>query len=67
MSRIRELSAVEEARRLAFVLRDEVSLPKRFGSAVGAPASLTARCAARQARHLRGMRAAREMFERRVA
>ncbi|MGM0703836.1 MAG: transposase [Pseudomonadota bacterium] len=43
------------------------TLLKRFGSAVGTPASLTARCAARQARHLRGMRAAREVFERRVA
>ena len=42
------------------------TLLKRFGSAVGTPASLTARCAARQARHLRGMRAAREVFERQV-
>ncbi|MED5296062.1 transposase [Salinicola sp. LHM] len=43
------------------------TLMQRFGSAVGTPASLTARCAARQARHLRGMRAAREVFERRAA
>jgi len=34
---------------------------------VGSPTSLTACCAARQARHLRGMRAAREVFKRRVA
>jgi len=34
------------------------TLLKRFGSAVGSPTSLTACCAARQARHLRGMRAA---------
>ncbi|WP_302139628.1 hypothetical protein [Halomonas alkalicola] len=43
------------------------TLLKRFGSAVGTPASLSACCAARQARHLRGMRMAREVFERRVA
>jgi len=43
------------------------TLMQRFGSAVGTPTSLTAECAARQARHLRGMRAAREVFERRAA
>ncbi|MGM1052512.1 MAG: transposase [Pseudomonadota bacterium] len=43
------------------------TLLKRFGSAVGTPASLSACCCARQARHLRGMRMAREVFERRAA
>ncbi|MEQ5801225.1 hypothetical protein [Halomonas sp. H10-9-1] len=43
------------------------TLLTRFGSAVGTPESLTACCAARQARHLRGMRAARELYERRAA
>lgn len=43
------------------------TLLKRFGSAVGTPASLTTCCAARQARHLRGMRMAREVFGRQVA
>jgi len=43
------------------------TLLRRFGSAVGTAESLTACCAARQARHLRGMRAARELYERRVA
>ncbi|WP_163559761.1 hypothetical protein [Halomonas sp. NO4] len=43
------------------------TLLKRFGSSVGTPASLTICCAARQVRHLRGMRAAWEVFERRVA
>src|SRR5690554_4294667 len=42
------------------------TLLKRFGSAVGSPTSLTACCASRQARHLRGMRAAREVFARRA-
>lgn len=40
------------------------TLLKRFGSAVGTPTSLTSYCAARQARHLRGMRTAREVFAR---
>ncbi|MGM0703834.1 MAG: hypothetical protein ACQEUG_15745 [Pseudomonadota bacterium] len=40
------------------------TLLKRFGSAVGTLASLSACCAGRQARHLRGMRAARERCER---
>jgi len=44
-----------------------ITLLKQFGSAVGTPASLTACCAARQARHLRGMRAAREVFGWRMA
>lgn len=43
------------------------TLLQRFGSAVGTPTSLTACSAARQIRHLRGMRAARELFERQVA
>ncbi|TDN95382.1 transposase [Halomonas ventosae] len=43
------------------------TLLTRFGSAVGTPQSLTACCAERQARHLRGMRAAQEVFERRAA
>nr|WP_275298024.1 hypothetical protein [Halomonas campisalis] len=43
------------------------TLLKRFCSAVGTPASLSACCATRQARHLRGMRAAREVFEKRAA
>jgi len=43
------------------------TLLTRFGSAVGTPESLTACCAARQARHLRGMRAARELYDRRAA
>lgn len=43
------------------------TLLRRFGSAVGTPESLTACCAERQARHLRGMRAARELYERRAA
>ncbi|MGE4535412.1 transposase [Halomonas sp.] len=43
------------------------TLLQRFGSAVGTPESLTAYCFARQARHLRGMRMARELFEHRVA
>ncbi|WP_133484451.1 MULTISPECIES: hypothetical protein [Halomonas] len=43
------------------------TLMQRFSSAVGTPESLTACCAERQARYLRGMRAAREVFERRAA
>ncbi|PWV72638.1 transposase [Halomonas sp. A11-A] len=43
------------------------TLLSRFGSAVGTPESLTTRCAERQARHLRGMRMARKVFERRAA
>ncbi|MDR9440630.1 MAG: transposase [Halomonas sp.] len=43
------------------------TLLQRFGSAVGTPASLTACCASRQARHLRGIRVAREIFERTAA
>ncbi|MDX9976175.1 MAG: transposase [FCB group bacterium] len=39
----------------------------RFGSAVGAPENLTAHCAARQVKYLRGMGAARRMEEKRTA
>lgn len=42
-------------------------LLKRFGSAVGAPTQLTERCAARQLRYLRGMKAAKAAFERKAA
>lgn len=38
------------------------SFLKEFGSAVGAPASLTDLCARRQTRFLHGMRAARKVF-----
>jgi len=37
-------------------------LLKAFGTAVGAPASLTSLCARRQAKYLRGIRTARVMF-----
>lgn len=39
----------------------------RFGSAVGAPEKLTAHCAARQVKYLRGISAARRMGEQRAA
>ena len=39
----------------------------RFGSAVGASENLTAHCAARQVKYLRGMGAARKMAQKRVA
>lgn len=39
----------------------------RFGSAVGAPEKLTAHCAARQVKYLRGIGAARGMCKKRVA
>ena len=39
----------------------------RFGSAVGAPEKLTAHCAARQVKYLRGIGAARRMEEKRAA
>ena len=42
-------------------------LMQQFGSAVGAPAHLTALCAARQVKYLRGMAAAKGAFERRAA
>ncbi len=37
-------------------------LLKEFGTAVGAPQALVSLCARRQAKYLRGVRAAREMF-----
>lgn len=40
---------------------------KRFGSAVGAPEHLTALCAQRQVKYLRGMGQAKRMFERKAA
>lgn len=43
------------------------SLMRQFGSAVGAPANLLQLCAARQIKYLRGMAAARGMFERKAA
>jgi len=42
-------------------------LMQQFGSAVGAPAHLTALCATRQVKYLRGMAAAKGAFERRAA
>ncbi|MCK6413148.1 MAG: transposase [Azonexus sp.] len=42
-------------------------LMKQFGSAVGAPAHLTELCAVRQVKYLRGIRAARQAFERNAA
>ena len=42
-------------------------LMKPFGSAIGAPAHLTALCAARQVKYLRGVGAARRVFEDRAA
>lgn len=43
------------------------TLLQQFGSAVGAPAQLTQLCTARNVKYLRGMAAAREMFERKAA
>ncbi len=43
------------------------NLMRQFGSAVGAPTHLTALCAARQVKYLRGMATAKGAFERRVA
>ncbi|WP_407278824.1 transposase [Aromatoleum evansii] len=43
------------------------SLMRQFGSAVGAPRNLTQLCAARQVKYLRGMAAAKEMFQRKAA
>jgi REP element-mobilizing transposase RayT len=40
---------------------------RQFGSAIGTPAHITDLCAARQTRYLRGMRAARALFESRAA
>ena len=40
---------------------------RQFGSAIGTPAHITDLCVARQARYLRGMRAARALFERAAA
>ena len=39
----------------------------RFGSAIGTPAHLTERCVSRDVAYLRGIRAARALFERRAA
>ena len=43
------------------------NLMKQFGSAIGAPAHLTELCAARQVKYLRGVGAARRVFEGRAA
>lgn len=43
------------------------TLLQQFGSAVGAPAQLMRLCATRNVKYLRGMTAAREMFERTAA
>ena len=40
---------------------------RQFGSAIGTPAHVTDLCVARQARYLRGMGAARALFEMRAA
>ncbi len=40
---------------------------RQFGSAIGTPAHITSLCVARQTRYLRGMRAARALFERQAA
>ena len=40
---------------------------REFGSAIGTPTNITDLCAARQMRYLRGMGAARALFERRAA
>ncbi len=40
---------------------------RQFGSAIGTPTHLTNLCVARQARYLRGMRAARALSERQAA
>lgn len=42
-------------------------LMKQFGSALGAPAHLAERCATRQLKYLRGVRAAKAAFEREAA
>ena len=42
-------------------------LLRQFGSAIGTPTHITNLCVARQARYLRGMGAARALFERRAA
>ena len=42
-------------------------LMKQFGSAIGAPAHLTELCAARQVKYLRGVGAAKLVFEGRAA
>jgi hypothetical protein len=42
-------------------------LLKVFGNAIGAPAALTAACARRQTKYLRGVRAARELFAPKLA
>jgi len=42
-------------------------LMKQFGSAIGAPAHLTELCAARQVKYLRGVGAAKRVFERKAA
>ena len=43
------------------------SLMCQFGSAIGTPEHLTERCVARQMKFLRGIRTARELFERKAA
>ena len=43
------------------------SLMRQFGSAIGTPKHLTERCVARQTQFLRGIRTARELFERKAA
>jgi len=40
---------------------------RQFGSAIGTPTHITDLCAERQTRYLRGMRAARALFERQRA
>jgi len=40
---------------------------QQFGSAIGTPTHITDLCVARQARYLRGIGAARTLFERQVA
>jgi len=40
---------------------------RQFGSAIGTPAHINSLCVARQTRYLRGMRAARALFERQAA
>jgi hypothetical protein len=45
--------------------QEEVLRP--FGSAIGTPTHITDLCVVRQARYLRGMGAARALFERRAA
>ena len=43
------------------------NLLRHFGSAIGAPAHLTALCVDRQVKYLRGINAAREAFGRKAA